>query len=224
MRALLSFDIETVPIQDFENYPESIQQYISKKIESQKEKNPDFDYSFYASIDGDFGKIVCISMATFDASINKIRMKSLYGDDEKSILQSFKEIIDRHQGLYLHYNGLNFDVPFIIKRMYYHGLEANYHFANLRRFSSDPHFDLMQEWAKYDMSRAKTLELLSFLHQIPSPKEILDGSKVFKKYLEKDWKTIVKYCEYDSATVLNLYLKIYQRYKAFTEADYVFSE
>lgn len=225
MKPLIGLDIETIPLKTLDQYPDNIQNYIKSKIKSQMERNPDFNYEYYASIDGDFGKVICVSLSAYGPSANKIKLKSFYGDDEAELLLKLKPIFDQHNGLYVHYNGLNFDIPFLIKRFRYHGIEiANKNYYNLRRFSSDPHFDIFQEWGMYDYTKGKTLEVLSYLHGLPSPKTVLSGDKVYETYLKGDWTTIVNYCEYDSATTLNLYLKIYQNITGMGESDYIFSQ
>jgi 3'-5' exonuclease len=220
----LSLDIETVPQSDISGYPDTIRSYIEEKIEKQLERNPDMNYDFFASIDGDFGKIICISLAVYDSKNNKLKMKSCIGENEKELLLEFNNIISKYDYLFIHYNGINFDIPFILKRMVYHQIElSNKRFASLRRFSSQPHFDLMQEWAFWDYQKIKGLEVMCYLHKIPSPKSVLHGSKIYETYKKGDWVTIQKYCEFDAATVLNLYLKIYHQYPTFQEVDYIFS-
>ena len=221
----LSLDIETIPKADINDYPVEIQSYIQDKIEKQQERNSDFNYDFFASIDADFGKIICISLAIHDSNNNKIKMKSCISDDEKELLLEFNSIISKYDYLFIHYNGINFDIPFILKRLVYHNIKlGNKRFSQLRRFSSQPHFDLMQEWAFWDYQKIKSLEVMCYLHNIPSPKTVLHGSKVYETYQKGDWKSIQKYCEFDAATVLNLYLKIYHSFPVFTLDRYQFSE
>ncbi|HQV32322.1 MAG TPA: hypothetical protein PKV71_10620, partial [Calditrichia bacterium] len=134
----LAFDIETVPAADLSEYSEAVQKKINEKIEGRRERQPDFDYPYYASTHGDFGKIVCISMGYLHG--DRIKLKSLYGHDEFRILEEFNKVCASIKGIFIHYNGLGFDVPFILQRMAHHNIRpANPRFTNLRRFSSDPH-------------------------------------------------------------------------------------
>ncbi len=75
----LALDIETVPAADISEYVESIQEVVQKKIEKQQERNPDYDFKYFASTHGDFGKIVCISLGYISGE--KIKLKSLCSHD-----------------------------------------------------------------------------------------------------------------------------------------------
>ena len=209
----LALDIETVPVQEFSAYSEAVQQKIQEHIERRQERNSDFNYEYFASIHGDFGKIICISLG-YVGDNDDIRLKSLSGDNETELLSEFNKIIDKHSGIYIHYNGLNFDIPYIIQRMSYHGIApASRNFTNLRRYSPEPHFDVMMQYYNWDLSRALPLGILAELQGLPSPKEELSGDKVFAAYQKGEWDRIVRYCEFDTATTLNLWRKLflYQR-------------
>lgn len=219
----LALDIETVPAADLADYSETVQEKIQQKIERQQERNPDFDYRYFASIHGDFGKIVCLSMGYIHPA-GKIKLKSLYGHDELQLLNDFNEVIRNINGIFIHYNGLNFDIPFILQRMAHHGIRlSNERFRNLARFRSEPHFDLMQQYYNWDMQKVLSLGILAELHGIPSPKEDLSGDKVYEAYVNNEWERIVRYCEFDVATTLNLWNKVYRYEPVIGESHYDFS-
>ncbi len=220
----LGLDIETVPAFPLTDYSLVIQDKIQEKISRQQERNPDFDYNYFASIHGDFGKIICISLG-YVAEDESIRLKSIYGDDEYQILQEFNHIIAGHNGIFIHYNGLNFDIPFILQRMAHHGIApANRRFTDLRRYSTDPHFDVMMQYYNWDMQKVLPLGILAELHGLPSPKEELSGSKVFQAYQEGEWDRIKHYCEFDTATTLNLWRKLFQFQPVIPLEKYQFSK
>jgi len=205
----LALDIETVPVKEFSAYSQAVQQKIQEHIERRQERNADFNYEYFASIHGDFGKIICISLG-YVGDNDDIRLKSLSGDNETELLSEFNKIIEKHSGIYIHYNGLNFDIPFIIQRMSYHGIApASRYFTNLRRYSTEPHFDIMMQYYNWDLSRALPLGILAELQGLPSPKEELSGDKVFAAYQKGEWDRIVRYCEFDTATTLNLWRKLF---------------
>ncbi len=219
----LALDIETVPAADISEYSEAVQQVIQEKIEKQQERNPDFDFKYFASIHGDFGKIVCISMGYIAGE--KIKLKSLCGLDEYKILEEFNAIIKTIRGVFIHYNGLNFDIPFILQRMAHHGIRpSSERFKILRRFSSDPHLDLMMHYYNWDFSRVLKLGTLAELHGVPSPKEDLSGDKVYEAYLNGEWERIARYCEFDVATTLNLWNKLIRYEPLISEENYEFSK
>jgi len=223
MQNHLALDIETVPLKKISEYSESIQQKIQERITRRQERDPDFDYTYFASIHADFAKIICISLG-YIAQNTEIQLKSLSGDNEIDLLTEFNQIIEKHQGIFIHYNGLNFDIPFIIQRMSYHGIiPKGRSFSNLRRFSSEPHFDLMMQYYNWDLSRALPLGILAELHGLPNPKNELGGNMVYDAYQKGEWKKITRYCEFDTATTLNLWQKIFLARPIIPEDKYSFS-
>ncbi|RMG40031.1 MAG: hypothetical protein D6732_03480, partial [Methanobacteriota archaeon] len=57
-----------------------------------------------------------------------------------------------------------------------------------------------------------------------SPKEDLSGDKVLEAYQKGEWERIVRYCEFDVATTLNLWNKIYNYEPTIDVEGYVFTE
>ncbi len=220
----LAFDIETVPARPLSEYSPAVQEKVEEKIARRQERSPEYDYDYFASIHGDFGKIICISLGYIGAD-EAIHLKSLYGDDETDILLRFNDIIARHNGIFIHYNGLNFDVPFILQRMAHHGIKpGNLRFTDLRRYASEPHFDVMMQYYNWDMQKVLPLGVLAELHRIPSPKEDLKGAEVFRAYQRGEWNRIKHYCEFDTATTLNLWRKLFLYQPALPLERYLFSE
>ena len=69
------------------------------------------------------------------------------------------------------------------------------------------HLDTMQLWKFGDYKNYTSLELLTHLFNIKSPKNDMDGSDVGRVYWEeKDLKKIVSYCQNDTLAVAQLIL------------------
>jgi len=69
----------------------------------------------------------------------------------------------------------------------------------------------MELWKFGDNKHYTSLDLLTNILGIPSPKEDIDGSQVAKVYYEdKDLKRIVEYCERDTLAVAQVYLRLMQ--------------
>jgi hypothetical protein len=67
----------------------------------------------------------------------------------------------------------------------------------------------MELWKFGDFKNYTSLDLLSFVLGLPSPKEDIDGSMVAGVYWkEKDIMRIVKYCERDVLTVAQVLLRM----------------
>jgi predicted PolB exonuclease-like 3'-5' exonuclease len=220
----LAIDIETVPNKSLDEYNQIIQEKVQDKIKQRQERHPDFDYKYFASIHGDFGKIICISLG-YVTEENSIRLKSLSSNDEFQILTDFNEIINNHRGIFIHYNGLNFDIPFILQRMSYHGIVPSHtRFTSLRRYSTEPHFDVMMQYYNWDKQKVLPLGILAELHGLPNPKSDLSGEKVYEAYVNEEWSNIKHYCEFDTATVLNLWWKIFKYNSVIPYENYIFSK
>jgi len=111
------------------------------------------------------------------------------------------------------HNGKEFDYPYIARRMVINGLGLP---DKLNLFGKKPwevpHLDTMELWKFGDNKHYTSLDLLTNILGIPSPKEDIDGSQVAKVYYEdKDLKRIVEYCERDTLAVAQIYLKLTNR-------------
>lgn len=220
----LAMDVETVPARPLSEYSQTIRENIDKKLSRLQERNPDFDFNYFASTHGDFGKIVCISLG-YTSEQETIRLKSFYGDDEFQILQEFNQVLERHVGIFIHYNGLSFDVPFILQRMAHHTIvPASSRFTNLRRYSTDPHLDVMMAYYNWDWQKVLPLGILAELHGLPSPKTDLSGNQIYQAYQNGEWERIKQYCEFDTATTLNLWRKLFMYQPIIPVENYEFSQ
>lgn len=105
--------------------------------------------------------------------------------------------------LFVGHNILDFDLRFIYQRSVIHQIKPSRDLP-FARFRSAPIFDTMQEWSKWGRERA-SLDLLSKAFGLPSPKESLDGSKVYPYYRAGKLAEIVEYCKCDVNSVRQVY-------------------
>lgn len=214
---ILFLDIETVPeIQNFTDLPEDKQELWEAK--SQYQRKDEFTAEeFYprAGIWAEFGKIICISVGYFDldTTTRTFRVKSFSGD-EVVILKGLKNLLISHFSQAKHllcaHNGKEFDFPYIARRMIINGIELPY---KLNLFGKKPwevpHLDTMELWKFGDYKNYTSLRLMANVLKIPSPKDDIDGSEVFKVYYEdKDIDRIIAYCERDTVTVAQILLRL----------------
>ena len=214
---ILFLDIETVPQnQHWEELSEVSQELYAKKTAYQR-KDEISPEEFYdrAGIWAEFGKIICISVAyfTLQDSQRTLRVTSFAGHDEKKILLDFKSLLNDHfnrpKHLLCAHNGKEFDFPFIARRMIIHQIELP---SKLNLFGKKPwevpHLDTMEMWKFGDYKHFTSLQLLSSILGIPSPKDDIDGSAVAHVYYEaNDLSRIVTYCEKDTVTLAQLLLR-----------------
>lgn len=211
---ILFLDIETVSRwPTFEEMPEEFQHLWEEKTRFQRAEETAAEfYPKRAGILAEFGKVVCISCGFF-AHSREFRVKSFYGDDEFQVLSGFADLLNKHfsgrDHLLCAHNGKEFDFPYLCRRMVVHGiaLPPALNIAGKKPWEV-PHLDTLELWKFGDYKNYTSLKLLAALFGIPTPKDDIDGSQVGRVYWEEnDIKRIAKYCEKDTLTVAQLFLK-----------------
>jgi len=207
---LMVLDIETVPqYATHDELPEHMQKLWDAKTQYQrKDDTPD---SFYerAGIWAEFGKIICISVGVFTKDVpTGFRVKSFAGHDERELLVKFALMLkDRSPSLVLcAHNGKEFDFPYICRRMLIHGIKLP---AQLQIAGKKPweinHIDTMELWKFGDYKSYTSLNLLTAIFNIPTPKDDIDGSQVAHVYWnEQALDRITTYCQKDVVATAQL--------------------
>jgi hypothetical protein len=229
LESVLFLDIETVPAyEDYSQMPDDFKKLwdhkASRLIKENENDNPETLYQ-RAGIYAEFGKIICISVG-FIAD-RQFRVKSFYGDDEKLLLTEFSGLLYKHyntpQHLLCAHNGKEFDFPYISRRLLINGLPLP---AILDLQGRKPwevhHLDTMDLWRFGDYKNYTSLNLLTAIFGIPSPKDDIDGSMVGRVYWqEKNIERIVKYCQKDTLAVAQILLR-YMGRPLIKEIDIIF--
>jgi len=163
----------------------------------------------------EFGKIICISVGIIyskDQSL-KLRIKSFASEDEKILLTEFMDMIEKLEKerpiILCAHNGKEFDFPYIARRCLINGLplpEA-FNVAGKKPWEV-PYLDTLELWRFGDYKNYTSLELLTQIFGIPTPKSDMDGSMVGEVFWrEKDLARIVTYCEQDVIAIAQLFRK-----------------
>ncbi len=215
---VLFLDIETVSAyKSFDELPKRMKVLWTKKAKSltkQEDIKPEELYE-RAGIYAEFGKIVCISVGFMVKKQDEFafRLKSFYGDDEKKILNDFNSLLRKsftRDNQYLcGHNAKEFDFPYIARRSLINGLKLP---PQLNISGKKPwevkHLDTMDLWRFGDYKSYTSLNLLTAVFDIPTPKDDIDGSQVGKVYWEdNDIERIAEYCQKDVLAVAQLFLK-----------------
>lgn len=208
---VLFLDIETVPaVAEFDALSEKMQSLWKKKskyLKTDEEPDPESLYE-RAGIYAEFGRIICISVGFFNGK--EFRIKSFYGEDEKILLNEFAAMLNSHYNqpdqLLCAHNGKEFDFPYIARRMVINGIILP---EILQMAGKKPweirHLDTMELWKFGDYKSYTSLELLTTVFEIPTPKDDIDGSMVRKVfYEENDLQRIVEYCQKDVLAIAQL--------------------
>ncbi|MEO5995270.1 MAG: 3'-5' exonuclease [Chitinophagaceae bacterium] len=216
---ILFLDIETVPqYASYELVPADAKPYWNKKADQmRRDKELDTPDSMYprAGIYAEFGKIVCISCGIISGTgeDKKLILKSFCCEDEKVILLDFCELLKKWSGqdkVLCAHNGKEFDFPYLSRRMVINQIQV----PGMLQLSGKkpwdiPHVDTLELWKFGDYKNYTTLNLLAFTFGIPTPKDDIDGSMVWKVYWDdQDLKRIVTYCQKDVITVAQVYLRM----------------
>jgi len=162
-----------------------------------------------APLFAEFGKIVCISVASVkDDSVRKI---SYYGDNEKDLLERFSKDMRRKMKAQPNsklcgHSIIRFDIPYIYKRMLVNGLPIPEIFnISFQKpwVLSDKYLDIAEMWDATSFHRSSLINITTALG-LDSPKGNLDGSMVSEAYYGGKIDQIVEYCEGDVLAVINI--------------------
>jgi len=217
---ILFLDIETVP--QYPGYNEMPQEWktlwgLKAQYLIRNKEDETFETIYpRAGIYAEFGKIICISCGVIQATgiDKKIIIKSFAGDDEKLVLHGFLEMIKKWaagEPKYLcAHNGKEFDFPYLCRRLIINNLPL----PSLLNISGKKpweinHLDTMDLWKFGDFKNYTSLNLLAHSLGIPTPKDDIDGSRVWEVYWkEKNLPRIITYCQKDVLTVAQIFLRM----------------
>ncbi len=169
-----------------------------------------------AGIYAEFGKIVCISCGIVQGSgeQRKIILKSFYGENENKLLQEFVTMLKKwapgEPKFLCAHNGKEFDFPYMCRRLIINQLPIPplLNIAGKKPWEVN-HFDTMELWKFGDFKSYTSLNLLAHTLGIQTPKDDIDGSRVWEVYWkEKNLERIVTYCQKDVVTVAQILLRM----------------
>lgn len=207
MKNTLTFDIETVPQQAPLTTLQETE--IEKRIDALLLRKPDEDREkakrLIMATNPFFGEIVCIGFykTTLSGEAGSIALTGT----EKQILEKFWGIVGKFDGLFISFNGIDFDVPFILKRSMHHRIEPNNNnFLDLKRYSRFPHYDVKQVISDFDRFAGGTLELICEFLGMPSPKAGgIRAENVEEEYKKGNIEGISQYCLLDVETTYKIW-------------------
>jgi len=190
---ILYFDIETVPTD------KALQE---NGLLDEQLKLDEAEIIKKLSLSALTAKIICLCYA-FEPSVSGT-IEVLQGD-ESEILKGFWKIVP-DCNLFVGHNVLDFDMRFLYQRSVILQIKPSRDIP-FARFRNAPIYDTMHEWSKWGREHA-SLDTLSKALDIPSPKEKLDGAKVYPYYRAGKLSEIVEYCKRDVDSVRQLYKRL----------------
>jgi hypothetical protein len=213
---IIFLDIETVPaVSSYGSLDQSFQTLWDKKSKQFRgEDKSAADVYERAGIYAEFGKIICISAGLItEKDPFTFRVKSFYGDDEKSLLSEFSAMLLKfsrnREALLCAHNGKEFDYPYIARRLIINRMVIPDILDNAGKKPWEVKLlDTLDLWKFGDYKSYTSLDLLTSILNIPSPKDDIDGSMVAGIYYgEHDITRIAKYCEKDVLAVAQVLLR-----------------
>ncbi len=226
LRDILFFDIETVSATEhYEHMPERLQELWHKKAAQLLKQDPtelseedasDF-YRNRGAIYAEFGRIVCISVGIVrqdEQGTYSVRLKSFADENEYKLLEEFAELLrvhynDERKHHLCGHNIKEFDVPYICRHMVLHQVDLPKLLDIPGKKPWETKFlDTLELWKFGDYKAYTSLNLLTAIFNIPSPKEDIDGSQVHHVfYEEQDLPRIARYCENDVLATIRLLMR-----------------
>jgi hypothetical protein len=220
--SVLFLDLETVPAHDsYAELDERGRALWARKWEQRKtslrsELNAEEAFG-QSGIWAEFGKIVCIGLGYAEARSGgwHLNLGSLAGHDEKALLRSFLDILNRMNRtapvMLCAHNGREFDFPYLCRRLLAQGLPLP---EALRLQGKKPwevrHLDTLEAWKFGDHKNYTGLDLISYALGMPSPKSEMDGSQVAGVYYgSSNLDAIARYCRADVETLARVAFRLY---------------
>lgn len=174
-------------------------------------------YAEKAGVLAEFNKIVCVSLgvilpkyAELNGTITpeRIYIKSFASEDEKDILVALADVLNKNYEQLCAHFGKGFDYPVLARKYVIHQipLPQVLNISGMKPWEVPLH-DTQDMWKFGDMRHSVSLDLLSHIFGLPSPKEEMHGSEVSHYYynVPDGLAKIVKYCEADVRTLINVH-------------------
>jgi predicted PolB exonuclease-like 3'-5' exonuclease len=190
---ILYFDIETVPTD------QSLKEHGLLEAQIQIDEA---EIIKKLSLSAATAKIICLGYAIEPSLTNTVDV--LEGQETDIIKNFWKLAADCN--LFVGHNILDFDLRFIYQRSVIHQIKPSRDIP-FSRFRNAPIYDTMHEWSKWGREHT-SLDALAKALGIPSPKENLDGSKVYPYYRAGKLGEIIAYCKRDVDSVRQIYHRL----------------
>ena len=220
-------DIETIP-RDLRAEPRRIQEYVWERVrrgeaEGSGLRLDDFlaamddeafaavrrDVERHMALRPEFGHVVCIGMGhDKDGSFVTKALTARTVDDERAILEEFwKRVPSSRDWRFVTYNGLSFDLPYLIRRSIYVGVPPSSGLP-LRPYSPDSHFDVMRVLSNWERADTVRLDIVAELLGLRKWPPGMEGSQVLGLWRAGRFDDIEAYCLGDVRLTYEVYLRV----------------
>ena len=150
----------------------------------------------------EFGRVVCVSLATIDKN-NELKMKSMCDIDEEVIIKKSHQVLKTASdktllglsGFYIKY----FDIPWLNRKFLKYDLEIPKLLKthNVKPWETNI-ADLSEIWKNFGTLESVSFDEMLYSLNIRSPKSIMEGKDVHNQFWNnRDLVKIQEYCEAD---------------------------
>jgi 3'-5' exonuclease len=148
-----------------------------------------------AAFDATFSRIVCIGAVILNDDLSPLEAVAWYGDNEEAILRQFwaRMALDKPR-LFITFNGLGFDLPFLKKRSVIRQVKPTLE-VSLARFRTDSVYDIMAVWANWDNRSWVKLDVLARALGVESKSG--SGAQVAGMWKDGKKEEVAAYCLQD---------------------------
>jgi len=203
---------------------------IESSLEKIREDVLEEMYNTKAPIFPEWGKILCISIGAMWKSGGEYLMKitSFFNENEEELLRELVDhpklgaILNSIPGKYeknpddfwamCAFNGMVYDFPFIAKRLIINGIKLPkmFDYSHLKPWELEYLLiDPKKAWQMNVFDAAVSLEMLTSVFDIPTPKDGISGADVKDVFwIENDLPKIAEYCEKDVLALGRVLLKM----------------
>ncbi len=229
-------DIETIP-RDLGAEPRRIQEYVWERAARRSEGGPigagldDYlgapeapewdavrrDLERYMALRPEFGHVICIGMGHDSRGRGELETKALAAgavEDERALLEGFWDVVrGARDWRFVSYNGLAFDVPYLLRRSIYLGVPSTA-VLPARPFAPDSHFDVMRMLANWERTDAVRLDVVAELLGLRKWPPGMEGSQVLGLWRAGRVAEIEAYCLGDVRLAYEIFLRVEPYFRA----------
>jgi len=166
----------------------------------------------------EYGRLLCVGVRLEEEG--KQERHGVLGQDkhtgvlhlnERATLRGFWKLFADfrvQRDVVIGHNVMDFDLPFIYQRSWVHGIQPSAELC-FARYRSQPLYDTMREWAKWNQKRCISLRDLAKALQVDAAKlDGMSGDQVYDLFRAGAHERIVRYCLQDVEVVRAIYRRM----------------